>query len=90
MLNINISKLMQSMKDINTVEQIYNEILTRINNIENILEKNNIGILSFFEDAKNQDILYKYVSEINEEDINKIIYEINLCVADKFKKEGIV
>ena len=86
MLNINISKLMQSMKEIETLEDIYNELSNRINNIENILEQNNIGIISFLEDVKNHEILYKNINKITKLDITKLVNEVNLCTSDKFNK----
>ena len=85
-LNINISKLMESMKNYQSPEEITKEIQNRIDNIENILDKHNIGIISFFEDSKNNDILYKKETEITEEDISKLVNEINLSVSDKFNK----
>ena len=85
-LNIDISKLMNSVGEFETAEQLFNELSTRINNIESILLNNEISILSFFEDIKNQEILYKKISQINNSDIEQLINDITLCTNDKFNR----
>ena len=86
MLNIDINKLMTSIDENLKEEEIYNVVLKRINDIEDILNKNNIGIMSFFEDIKRSDVLYKEVSLLTEEEINQFVSDLNLCVRDKFNK----
>ena len=83
-LNININKLQKSIKE-KSMYKVYNELLKRINNIETILTKHNIGIQSYLLNIKNTDILYKEIDEITETDIEKLINEINLCVDDRFR-----
>ena len=56
------------------------------NYIENILNNNNVGIISFFEDIRNHDILYQSRTDISDLDISKLINEINLSTRDKFNK----
>lgn len=85
LINIDIKKLSDSLNT-NDNEKIEIELVNRINNIEKILEKNNIGILSYFEDIKKTNILYKKIDEITDEDVLNLISTIKLCVNDKFNK----
>lgn len=84
-LRIDIVKLMNSI-DSKNIKEINREIINRCNNIKMILEKNGINLISFFEDIKNQNILYKKIDDITDNDILLMLQEINLCVEDKFNK----
>ena len=85
-LNINITRLMYSMNELNDLNDISKEILNRFNNIQKILKKNNIGIISFFENIRVQELLYKRIQDITDDDINKLLNDIILSVEDRFKR----
>ena len=88
-LNINIHNIMNSMSRFNDEKEIYNELVKRLNNLEQILSQYNIGLISYFEDLKNLsdiDILSIPIEMIEQSHVDKIISTINLCVADNYDK----
>ncbi len=87
LLNYDIIPLIDSLKEYNSEEEIYNELSKRIDNLEEILEQNNIGIISYLEDIRNcPNLLAKKIEDITNDDINALVNEINLSVNDKFNK----
>ena len=62
------------------------KINKRLRNIEDFLNSKNISMISFIEDIKNHNILYKKVEDITEEDLNDFNEKIRLSVIDKFNK----
>ena len=86
-LNCDIFSITKSLKNKNTKEEIYNELLKRVNNIEEILEQNDISLISYLEDINNcTNILALPVEKISNFDIQKLVNSVNLCTADKFNK----
>lgn len=84
LLRASIRDLMKSMPEFVTKEAIREELLRRINNIENLLKPHGITLLSFFEDLNRQSILYKRISEITKGDIDLLIKTIRLCPDNRF------
>lgn len=84
LLRASVRDLMRSMPKFVTKEAIREELLRRINNIENLLKPHGITLLSFFENLNRQSVLYKNVCEITKEDIERLIQNIRLCPDNRF------
>ena len=84
-LNVNIEELTKSLEKNNENEMII-ELEKRFNNIDKILEDNNLSLYSLFNDIDALKILYKDIKDITDEDINKLINEINISAHDKFNQ----
>ena len=84
-LNLDIMKLMKSISSSNKGE-IYNEISNRLTNIETLLNKNNLSLIDYFEsltDISDNNIIYKNISEISDENINIFIKKIKVVFSSK-------
>ena len=84
-LNLDIMKLMKSISSSNKGE-IYNEIGNRLTNIETLLNENNLSLMDYFEsltDISDNNIIYKSISEISDENINLFIKEIKVVFSSK-------
>ncbi|MBQ3436202.1 MAG: hypothetical protein IJH13_04220 [Bacilli bacterium] len=87
-LKYNLSELINSMpNDVKAPQEIREEISRRLNNIANILEKNDISIYSYFDNlgsSQIQNVLAK--EKLTEEETKKFIEELELCPRDKFRQ----
>ena len=82
-LNFDIKKLMDLIKS-NNPEEIYNELNTRLQNIEQLLKQNNLSTIEYFKslkDIQNIDIIYK--NNISEEEINIFLENIKIGIDTK-------
>ena len=79
-LNININKLIKSISYTNE-QEIYKEIVLRLDNINTILNNNGLNILDYFKnlmDIEDIDLLYKNRNEITQEQITEFTESISL------------
>ena len=84
-LNIDISKLMDSI-NLENEQDIYNEINSRLINIENLLQENNLSTIEYFKSLKDiQDIDIIYKNNILEQDINVFLENIKIGIDTKIE-----
>ena len=84
-LNLDIMKLMKSISSSNK-DEIYNEISNRLINIETLLKENNLSLIDYFEsltELSDNNIIYKNISEISDNNINLFIKEIKVVFSSK-------
>ncbi|MBE6140901.1 MAG: hypothetical protein E7172_05155 [Firmicutes bacterium] len=87
-IKFDIKKLMDSISYTN-VEDIYNEIYSRLQNIQEILSQNNLVIEEYFtslKDIEDINILYKSIKSITKEEKQKFLSNISLGINTKINE----